>query len=152
MAKYEIENGIGYIPNSETIISKGAFKNCEELTSIILPGAVWEIGEEAFMGCTYLTKIVILASVVKIGWGAFANCYNLTSITVLFGNNYFDSRDNCNAIIDKRDKALIVGCKNTVIPSTVKEIKGEAFKGCSGLTRIRIPDSVEKIGWGAFSD
>ena len=51
----------------------------------------------------------------------------------------YDSRDNCNAIIEKETNTLIQGCKNTKIPSGVTEIGRYAFDGCSGLTEHRDP-------------
>ena len=50
----------------------------------------------------------------------------------------YDSRDNCNAIIEKATNTLIQGCNNTKIPSGVTEIGDFAFDGCSGLTSITV--------------
>lgn len=64
----------------------------------------------------------------------------------------FDSRNNCNAIIESVTNKLVAGCKNTVIPDTVTKIGSGAFKGLDKLTSIVIPDSVTEIEDEAFMD
>ena len=95
---------------------------------------------------------VIPSSVTSIGSGAFSGCSGLTTITVDADNPVYDSRNNCNAIIETATNKLISGCKNTVIPSSVTSIGDEAFRYCSGLTRISIPSSVTSIGDHAFNN
>ena len=87
----------------------------------------------------------------EIGYGAFSGCLGLTSIVVAKGNGKYDSRNNCNAIIETATNTLVTGCMNTVIPDSVTEIGEFAFSGFSGLTSINIPDSVTSIGDYAFS-
>ena len=72
------------------------------------------------------------------------------SIIVDRANNFIDSREGCNAIIDKASNVLIKGCKTTVIPDSVVLIEKYAFYGCSELTYIVIPDSVTTINESAF--
>ena len=140
------------IPSSVTSIGEKAFMGCSGLTGIKIPAGVTSIGSSAFYGCSGLTSIEIPAGVTSIGYGAFYGCSGLTSINVEAGNVSYDSRDNCNAIIEKETNTLIQGCKNTKIPSSVTEIGGYAFDGCSGLTSIEIPSSVTSIGNYAFRD
>lgn len=111
---------------------------------------VTNIGMSAFYNCHNLLEITIPASVRGVNSDAFRNCNGLTSITVEEGNTYYDSRDNCNAIIETATNKLVVGCQNTIIPSTVTAIAGIAFEGCTGLTSIEIPESVTSIGNHAF--
>ena len=139
------------IPNSVTTIGNGAFCNCRGLTSISIPNSVTSIGNYAFRECSGLTSISIPNSVTSIGNYAFYGCSGLTSIKVESGNNVYDSRNNCNAIIKKSTNELIAGCKNTVIPNSVTSIGSYAFYGCSGLISISIPNSVTSIGSDAFS-
>ena len=76
----------------------------------------------------------------------------LSKITVDRSNPVYDSRDNCNAIIETEHDNLILGCRNTVIPSTIKYIDSYAFAHVRGLKSIVIPDSVEKLGYQSFMD
>jgi len=43
------------------------------------------------------------------------------------GNGKYDSRDNCNAIIETASNTLIAGCMNSIIPNSVTTIGNEAF-------------------------
>ena len=140
------------IPKGVTSIEYYVFSGCSGLTSIEIPSSVTSIGYYAFSGCSGLTGIEIPSSVTNIGNSAFSGCSEVTSINVEAGNVVYDSRDNCNAIIEKETNTLIQGCKNTKIPSSVTSIGNYAFFGCSGLTDIEIPKGVTSIGEGAFMD
>ena len=80
---------------------------------------------------------------------AFYGCTSLTSIVVEEGNITYDSRDGCNAIIETVTNELILGCKSTIIPSSVTAIGDEAFYGWTSLTSVEIPSSVTVIGYSA---
>ena len=138
------------IPNSVTSISDHAFSDCSSLESVTIPNSVTSIGYEAFSGCSSLESVTIPNSVTSIEGEAFGNCSGLTSITVEEGNTYYDSRNNCNAIIDTKSNTLILGCKNTIIPKNVTSIGSFAFSGCSNLQSVTIPNSVTSIGGAAF--
>ena len=125
-------------------------KGAVEIPTKIKDIKVTSIGNEIFFGCSELTSIEIPSSVTSIGNFAFSGCSGLTSINVEAGNEVYDSRDNCNAIIKKATNTLIQGCKNTKIPSSVTSIGYYAFYDCSGLTGIEIPSSVTSIGDLAF--
>ena len=133
-----------------TSIWGNAFEGCSGLTELTLPNGVRSIGDCAFYGCTGLTELILPNSVRSIGDIAFTYCSGLEKITVESGNSCYDSRDNCNSIIDTEFNTLIVGCKNSVIPNSVTSIGYYAFYGCSGLTELTLPDSVASIGDGAF--
>ena len=140
------------IPNSVTSIGEWAFRGCSGLTSVTIPNSVTSIGDEAFCGCSKLTSITIPNSVTSIGDNAFYNCTGLTSIIVELENSKYDSRNNCNAIIESASNTLIEGCKTTIIPNSVTSIGSFAFRSCSGLTSVTIPNSVTSIGREAFRD
>ena len=138
------------IPNSVTSIGNFAFSGCSGLTSITIPNSVTSINIYAFQGCSGLTSITIPNSVTSIGIGAFSGCSSLTSIQVETGNTTYDSRDNCNAIIETATNTLIAGCQNTTIPNSVTSIEDDAFFDCTNMTSITIPESVTSIGSNAF--
>jgi len=120
------------IPNSVTTIGEYAFYYCTALVSASIPSNVVNIEGGAFTGCTSLTNIAISSNVRSIGENPFSGCYSLSSIHVEKDNPVYDSRSDCNAIIETSTNTLISGCKNTIIPNSVtsigeynQEIKGE---------------------------
>lgn len=137
------------LPNSITSMD-GAFAGCSSLTFFNIPSSVTSIGFMTFYNCSSLDSISIPGSVNAIAANAFRGCTSLAFIEVESGNQIFDSRDNCNAIVVTASESLIQGCSSTVIPNTVKSIGDYAFSGCSGLTSVVVPDSVTHIGEGAF--
>lgn len=155
-----------------TRIGYCAFFNCE-ITSITIPRCVNTIGEGALGECIRLTSLFIPNTVTKIGNNAFQDCIGLTSIVVEDGNPNYDSRNNCNAVIETATNTLLRGCRNTVIPddieafgslsmsnlktftiqtlpSTVKYIGVYAFLNCESITSMTIPGSVKTIDDEAF--
>ena len=139
------------IPNSVESIGNSAFSGCSGLTSVTIPNSVTSIGNSAFSGCSGLTSVTIPNSVTSIGGFAFYGCNGLINIMVENGNQTYDSRNDCNAVIETSSNTLIVGCKKSSIPNSVKSIGSYAFYGCSGLTSVTIPNSVTYIDRGAFN-
>lgn len=146
------ENGIMskiVLPNTIMYIGPNAFQRCFLIEEMIIPDSVIEIGDAAFSGCLNLKKIEISRSVSSIGKGIFSGCPELKSIVVDPKNNHYDSRDNCNAVIDSYNNKLLFACRNTVIPQSVKTIEG-AFNGCWSMKEFIIPNHIVEIGDEAF--
>ena len=134
------------------IISEGvekfandAFAGLQSLKKITLPNSLEEIGEGAFWGCESLHEIMIPNSVNIISGNPFNHCSKVESIAVSEDNHIYDSRENCNAIIESNSNKLISGCKNTTIPNSVETIEECSFGGQTQLRCLIIPDSVKQI-------
>lgn len=130
------------------------FYECSRLKHVDIPKTVTELSEGVFAR-TGLTSIYLPAKVRSINGNdmtAFNECKNLTRIVVDKANKRYDSRNDCNAIIDKRDKCLLVACKSTVIPKGIKRIGCYAYTNLTGITSVYVPHGVTSIGSWAFSD
>lgn len=137
------------IPNTVKSIGAFAFSQCIDVRKIELGNSVESIGYGAFNRCR-LSEITIPKTVKYIGDSAFYNTPNLRKITVEEGNTLYDSRDNCNALIETATNTLKIGSASTVIPSTVTSIAPNAFySNC--ISSITIPENVTKIGTMAFA-
>ena len=113
---------------------------------------VTSIAGSAFSRCPELTSITIPKSVATIGNNVLGECTGLASIVVEEGNPNYDSRKNCNALIETASNKLICGCNGSTIPNGIMTIGQNAFKGCAGLTSVIIPNSVTTIGEDAFNN
>lgn len=121
-----------------------------KIDKIVLPDSITEIRRGAFSHCT-MSSIYIPASVKIIDPDlVFAFCTSLVSIKVASDNPVFDSRNNCNAVIETATNTLVTGCKGTTIPSSVKTIGFKAFYCLDWAGSMTIPSSVTKIADGAF--
>ena len=164
------------IGNSVTLIDDQAFLGCSGFTgSLTIPNSVTVIGWEAFRDCSGFTgSLTIGNSVTSLDYLAFEGCNGFTGtltigeslqtipdlnikqfshIVVASGNTKFDSRNNCDAVIETSTNKLLVGCKNTIIPNSVTTIRDNAFSDCVGLAgHMVIPNSIDTIGYYAFKN
>ena len=138
------------IPEGYETIGGYGISYCYNLKALSLPKSLRTIDNYAFYSCNSLEKVNIPENVQSLGINPFAGCRMLKNITVDEDNKNFDSRNNCNAIIETASGTLICGCKNTSIPHSVTSIGDYAFYGGGFAQEITIPKSVKSIDNYAF--
>jgi hypothetical protein len=141
--------GEGITPTTANELPEKAFQTTSNLLHIKLPKNLTAIGKYAFEG-SGIKELVLPKTVTSLGRDIFYYARNLEALSVENGNNVYDSRNNCNAIIETATNKLVIGCEKTKIPNTITAIGDLAFSGKPGLKEIEIPSSVNSIGWAAF--
>ena len=140
-----------YVDLGEGIRSFGgyAFSSCKSLRTIELPNGLTTIegGGFRFSG---LRSVTIPSSVTSIDLGIFDYCEDLEQIIIDEANPVYDSRNNCNAVIETSTGLLVEGCNATIIPEGVTSIGNGAFGGCRKLSSVIIPSTVTYIDAYAF--
>ena len=139
------------IPSSVKSIGDDAFGYCDNLETVLFSEGLSNLGLHSFENCKKLLSVSIPASVTHIGPSAFIGNDGMTKISVEPGNPVYDSRGNCNAIIETSSNTLITGCRTTKIPNSITAIGNSAFYDCKTLTSIELPNSITTIGTFAFN-
>ena len=136
-----------------TSIGRLAICYCKSLKSLKLPETLTFIGAQGLRDNPLLTSLYIPKSVTEIEDNfVLAGDNGLVSIQVDPENKFYNSADDCNAIIETATNKLIAGCATTRIPNTVTAIAAGAFNGLTSLVEITIPASVRDFGYLAFED
>ena len=145
-------------------ITTEAFRDCEGLTEVSIPGSVKYIGRRAFYGCKSLTKLTMAEGVSEIGESAFENCTALREVKCPDSIEFLRSQafGGCTALkefafprrIQETGGAVLRGCsalEGVTMPSSgLLTISRETFRGCRALREVKIPNGVVTIGQSAF--
>lgn len=138
------------IPHGIKIIESQAFWDWDNLTEIFIPDTVTEIEPAAFDCCKNL-KLIHCESDHYAVLNNVLYSSDLTTLIVCPAGNQSDNFNIPNHV-HKIEAGAFAYCKfnNINIPGSVREIETHAFFECNNLKAIKIPDSVEYIGDGAF--
>ena len=133
-------SGIYRVAEEVKRIGKSAFRNCNQLTEIVLPEGLEVIGDTAFYGCTQLKQISLPKSVSQIGAYAYKGCPLQGTLDLMnikdIGEGAFEG---------------CTGLTSVVLPENLLRIEASLFQGCTGLTVVNIPQCVTTIGTSAFA-
>lgn len=141
--------GLKHIDLSNTLIEQlasGVFNNCHSLEEIKFPENLRIIENRAFSGCSSLKSFFLPKSVSYCGENIVYDCEALSSLVVDKDNPIYDSRENCNAIIETATNKIIAATNNTFIPETVTSIGDYSFCNLA-ISQLTVPASVETIGF-----
>lgn len=123
----------------------------DSITTFTFGDSVHHIPAYICNGMSNLHQLVIPAKVSSIGEYAFQHMGTLDSISVNPANTHYDSRGNCNALIETASNHLLLGNYKTRIPADIQGIDACAFRNVRNFTTAIIPEGVSFIGKEAFN-
>lgn len=134
------------------------------LTKVVWPATMWEVGEHALEYCTDLKEFVLGSETNEIKSRAFSHCSSLESITFTSKIIYIDDFAfyNCSSLksialpdgLEMLDNSCFMGCSSlaSVTFGDVTEIREKAFYGCKSLKNVVLPATLTKLGKSVFND
>ena len=133
-----------------TTFGSSAFEG-SKVNSIVIPDTVNRIGDKAFANCHNLQSFTLGANAVNVDFhSVFTGTTRIDNFNISPYNPRYDSRDNCNAVVDTLTNTIVKGFENSTCPDTIKTIGPSAFQGLSGMTQYTFGANVETIGEKAF--
>jgi len=133
------------LPQTIKVIEHSAFRNCHMLRRLKLPDGLEKIGSLALRNCESLDSLFIPSHTTDIAHDALYNCLNLKTIEVSSENPRYDSRDNCNSIIETNINQIICGGSYSIIPNSVVSTSPLAYAG-KQFKNLTIPAAFKSIG------
>lgn len=129
-----------YLGKPVTAIAESAFQNNAHIRAVHIPDSVTYIGQYAFSGCRALLEVTLPnATGLAAGKGVFSFCTSL-------------ARVDLGATLKEISAYGFEGCTalSSVTAYGVERVLDSAFKNCTALTQISLPDSVKRIEARAF--
>lgn len=132
------------------------------LTKVVWPATMWEVGENALAYCSDLKEFVLGSETNEIKPHAFSRCSALETITLTPKIIYIDefAFSDCSSLksialpagLEMLDKSCFLGCSSlaSVTFGDVTEIREKVFYGCKALTNVVLPATLTKLDKAAF--
>ena len=125
-------------------IGEGAFSNCTQLATVIIPEGVSAIAAKAFVGCSALANVQFPTTVNSIGDSAFSGCDALADVNVAAASELSvgtSAFSGCNAITNVRGSA-----------ASGLSVGNEAFAGCGALAAVELSSTADvRLSASAFA-
>ena len=163
------DTGVGELnfPESLSEITGGDnFRNCDSLTSVVIPDGVTSLPGNCFRACDNLHQVQLPHFLTDIGSECFRQCdlYGITIPGTLTGISSYCFYDNCNmtSVTFEEGVTAYVGydafasCERlgessaVVLPSSMRTINQDAFSGCTTMFSIILNEGLETIENDAF--
>ncbi len=158
-------------------IADNAMQSCGDVTSVMLPVSLINIGMEAFLDCYYLRQVFLQEGnpyLVNDGAGFLYNSDKTRlifapktimgrhilpdSVCTIDNGAFYECRDITGIVIPERvvsiGRRTFFRCdrlSSVVLPSNLDFIGEEAFSECEALEEILLPKGLSKIAKGVFS-
>lgn len=134
-------------PEQYDIVRKNQFRGCHFLQNIHFSGGVTRFRAGAFRDCVCLQQIVFPDSLEIIEQNAFSGCSGLESAVP-------EQRDRHHPSVVSIEKAAFKNCTRlteVILPNSVAEIGVSAFENCTSLREVSVPCKVETLSSRLFA-
>lgn len=139
------------VPDGVRKIGDNAFAGCEDLDEVYIPDSVLEIGDHAFSHNLSLRRVKIPDSLLNICDNAFDDCQELRSVETYHSSTTTDD-DSIPREIGASAFRFCTSLEKIEMPNNIEYIGDFAFFGCTDLKKIVLPPTVNEIGECAFNN
>lgn len=154
------------------VIYQHTFEGCTGMKKAVIPAGISVLDKYSFKDCTALEEVIFLSDMNYIDPTAFEGCPEDMVMVVNRGSTAHEwavgagyevrfASGEYYYTLDEEENAVIVGYtgaeEKCEVPASldgfpVKEIGSAAFRGCTQLKEITLPDTLANIAEDAFAD
>ena len=151
------------IPQGITAIEFGTFEGCAALTEIVIPDSVKILDDRAFQNCRALASITLPDGVENIGYDVFRGTPWDTALpdgVTYVGKTLYRCKGTCPQVLEIREGTVSVagnacngctGITKVIMPDSMHTVEDYAFAGCTSLAEVELSAALKTIGYQAFA-